>query len=163
MNPKQKRTLILAGIIGTLFACYEESEKTALHRLLHKRIGVGTRRMVKRYGSAVVVQVVHEEGNAIWKDSVDHFSEQKITIEASACVLALLNIDDKALGKHFGLSRAKMGLWAKPTRRADAVELDKQSRAVAKYVELKINALYGIETEKKMSVMERIEMARMSA
>jgi len=163
LNNNQKRTLVLAGIIGTLFACYEEGEKTRLHKELHARIGTGVRKMVKKYSEEKVVQVVHMEGNAVWKDAVDHFAEEKITIEASSCVLSLWAKDEKALAKHFGMSKSKLGDWARPGTREDAVALEQASLAVATYVWEKISALYDIELEKQMSVMERIEMARISA
>lgn len=163
MTTKQKRTLVLAGIIGTLFACYDEDEKTRLHKELHQRIGVNTRKWVKKYGQEAVVQVVHDEGNVIWGNAVDHFAEQKITIEASSCVLALWNRDEKMLSKYFGLSAAKLGKWAKPSRRSDAADLDSNSRHVAKYVFDAVSELYGIEVVEDLSVMERISLARKSA
>ena len=162
MTEKQKRTLILASIIGTLFSCYDDDEKTRLHLELHKRIGVGVRKWVKQYGEDTVTQVAHVDGAGIWKDAVDHFADKKITIEASACVLSLWNLDEKSLAKHFGLGAGKLGKWAKPSRREDRVELEKASREVAKYVYAKINDLYGIKEEKKMSVLEMIAAARKS-
>ena len=156
MNANQKRTLMLAGIIGTLFACYDEDEKTRLHKELHARIGKGVRKMVKRYGKQAVIDVSHTQGNVVWGDAVDHFAERKITIEASACILELWAKDEKALAKHFGLSSGKLEKWQVPTTREDAVYLEGCSREVANYVWSKINALYGIEESKKMSVLERI-------
>ena len=163
MTPKQKRTAVLAGIIGTLFACYDDDEQTRLHKELHSRIGVGTRKMVKQFGESEVVQVIHTEGNAIWKDAVGHFAEQEITIEASSCVLALCSLDEKALFKQFGMSKAKLSKWASPSRRSDAVELEKSSMEVARYVFAKVSELYGLEVVRKVSVLEQIALARMSA
>ncbi len=163
MTSKQKRTLVLAGIIGTLFACYEEEEKTRLHRELHARVGKGIRAMVKRYGEDAVNAVVGDDANTLWGACVDHFTEQKITIEASTCVLAMVNLDEKVLAKWYGLSKSKLGNWAKPCTREDAVVLERASVDVAKEVWKRINASYEIETVKQMSVMERIELARKSA
>jgi DNA-binding transcriptional ArsR family regulator len=69
-------------------------------------------------------------------------------------------MDEKNLSKHYGLSKAKLEKWAKPTKRHDAVELERQSREVAEYVGSKVNELYSIEVEKKISVLERIKMAK---
>jgi hypothetical protein len=160
MNQNHKRTMILAGIIGMLFACYDEKEKTRLHKELHEGVGRGIRKQVKLYSIKEVMEVTHKDGNDIWGKAVDHFLEREITIEASACVLALWNLDEKALAKHFGLSRSKIGQWAKPSKRADRRELEIASREVAKYVWGAINALYGIEEEKKMSVLERIRLMK---
>jgi hypothetical protein len=158
MTNKQKRTLIIASIIGTLLACYREDEKTKLHRVLHLRIGTGTGKFVKQHGKDIVEKVAYSEGNSLWREVVDYFADKERTIEASACVLQLWNKDEKQLGKYFGLSRAKIGRWASPTKRKDAVELERNSRDVADMVFDKINKLYGIEVEKKMGLMERIAL-----
>ena len=163
MTCEQKRTLILAGIIGTLFACYDEDEKTRLHRELHARVGKGIRAMVKRYGEDPVNAVVSDDANALWGECVDHFAEQKITIEASTCVHAMVLLDEKALAKGYGLSHGKMSKWGKPCTHEDAVVIERASMDVARDVWKRINALYEIKEEKKMSVMERIELARKSA
>jgi hypothetical protein len=81
MTPKQKRSLVMASIIGTLFGCYDDDERTRLHDELHSRIGKGIRKQVKLFGKECIVKVSHDEGNAIWKDSVDHFADKQITIE----------------------------------------------------------------------------------
>lgn len=160
MRSNQKRSLILAGIIGTLFATYEENEKTQLHKELHTRIGKGVRKQVKLFGKKKITQVAHNDGNTIWGSAVDHFAEQKITIEASSCILSMVNLDEKALSKHYGLSAGKLGKWAKPSRREDASELDKASREVARFVFDEINKLYNIKEDKKISVLERIRLAK---
>lgn len=160
MNKKHKRTLVLASIIGTLFGCYAEDEKTRLHKELHARIGKGMRKQVKMYSLQEVMKVTHDEGGMVWKDAVDHFAERKITIEASACVLSLWNLDERPLEKHFGLSSSKIGQWAVPSKREDRRELEQASREVAKYVWSRVNELYGIEEEKKMSVLERLKMMK---
>lgn len=160
MNTKQKRSLILASIIGTLFNCYDDDEKTKLHNELHSRIGKGIRKQVKLYGTKCITQVSHDEGQSIWKSAVDHFAEQKITIEASSCILSLVNLDEKSLSKHYGLSAGKLGQWAKPSRRNDRIELEKNSNAVAKFVFNAVNELYGIEEERKLSILERLNFMK---
>ena len=68
----------------------------------------------------------------------------------------MVNLDEKALAKGFGLSRAKMGRWARPCREENAVELEKNSFAVARYVVNKINSLYRIEdTRKRFTLPKR--------
>ena len=163
MTAEQKRSLILASIIGILFGCYREEEKTKLHKELHTRIGKGIRKQVKLFGEPSVTKVAHDEGQTIWRSAVDHFAEKKIIIEASSCVLAMWNLDEKALSKHYGLGAGKLGKWAKPSRRKDAAELEKSGNEVAKFVFDAVNELYGIEEEKKMSVLERIQMMKESA
>lgn len=160
MDVKQKRSLILASIIGTLLGCYEEEEKTKLHNELHARIGKNIRKKVKIFGEKLITKVAHDEGQMIWKKAVDHFAERKITIEASSCVLAIWNLDEKSLTKHYGLGAGKLGQWAKPSKRDDALELEKASNEVAKFVFNEVNKLYEIEVEEKMSVLERIAQAR---
>lgn len=160
MTPKQKRTLLLSGIIGTLFACYEEKEKTRLHKELHRRIGIGIRKMVKKYGEPAVTCVMQHEGNDLWKDTVDYFDEEGITIEASTLVLALHHLDEKALTKGYGLGRGKVGTWGKPNYGRNTLIEEKASNKVAKYVWSKVNELYGIEVEKTVSVLERIAQAK---
>jgi len=160
MTIKQKRSLILASIIGTLFACYDDKEKTKLHDELHARIGKGIRKQVKLYGEKRITQIAHDEGQVIWKSAVDHFAKDKITIEASSCILAIWNLDEKALSKHYGLGAGKLGDWARPSKRSDAVALEKASNAVARYVFDAINKLYGIEVEKRISVLKRIQIAK---
>lgn len=125
-----------------------------------KRIGKGVSKQVKLHGTDAVKIVAHNEGNKIWGAAVDHFTEQQITIEASSCVLAIWNLDEKALSKHYGLGAGKLGKWAKPSRREDAAELEKASREVARYVFNAVNKLYGIEVEEKLSVLERIALAK---
>lgn len=160
MDVKQKRTLILASIIGTLFGCYDDDEKTKLHKELHARIGKGIKSKVKVFGEKAITKVAHDEGQMIWKKAVDHFADGRITIEASSCILSIVNLDEKALAKHYGLGAGKLGKWAKPSRREDRVELEKASNEVAKFVFDAVNELYGIEVEKKMSVLERIAQSR---
>lgn len=160
MDIKQKRTLILASIIGTLLGCYDEREKTKLHKQLHARIGKGIRKKANQYSKKIVIDIAHDEGQVIWQKAVDHFKENEITIEASTCVLSIWNLDEKALTKHYGLGAGKLGEWAKPSKREDRVELEKASREVAKFVFNEVNKLYDIEVEEKMSVLERIEQAR---
>ena len=160
MTSEQKRSLILASIIGTIFASYRDDERTKLHDELHRRIGKGIRKQVKLYSETAVKVVAHEEGKDVWRSAVDHFAEREITIEASSCILAIWNLDEKALSKHYGLGAGKIGRWAKPSKRSDAAELDKASREVAKYVFNAVNELYGIEVEEKMSVMERIRLSK---
>ena len=41
MTNKQKRLLLLAGIIDTILASYEPHEKTRLHKELEFRVGKG--------------------------------------------------------------------------------------------------------------------------
>ena len=163
MTQKQKRTLILASIIGTLFACYDEDEKTNLHNELHSRIGKGIRKQAKLFGEAGVTQVAHKEGNAIWGSAVDHFRDEGISIEASSCVLAIVNLDEKALSKHYGLGAGKLGKWAKPSKRSDAAELEKSGNEVAKFVFDAVNELYSIQEQKKIIVLERIRMSKETA
>lgn len=163
LEAKQKRTMIFAGIIGTLFSCYDENEKTRLHHELHGRIGKGFRTKVRKHGKAYVTKVGHDDAGAVWKEAVDHFAARKITIEASACVLSLWNLDEKMLEKHFGMNAIKIGKWARPSRREDRVELEKASREVARYVFNAANKLYGIEEEKKMGVLERLKMMKETA
>lgn len=158
MNDKHKRSLVLASIIGTLLGTYDSDEKTKLHQTIHGRIGKGVRKFASQYGVNEVMRIAHEEGNTIWKDAVDHFAEREITIEASSCILALWNMDEKNLSKHFGLSKGKIGEWAKPSKRADRLALELASREVAKYVFAKTSEVYGIEVENKVSVLERIKL-----
>ncbi len=160
MTPKQKRTLILGSIIGTLFACYDDDEKTRLHNELHSRIGKGVRCQVRAFSQETVINVAHEEGGKIWADTVDHFADKHITIEASSCILALWNLDEKALTKHYGMSAKLLGTWARPSRREDAAELEKQSNNVARFVFNAVNDLYGIEEKQKLSAMDKIALAR---
>ncbi len=115
---------------------------------------------MKIFGEPAIIKIAHEEGGKIWSDTVDHFADKHITIEASSCILSMWNLDEKALTKHYGLSAVKLGKWAKPSRREDSSELEKQSNAVARFVFNSINELYGIEVEQKLSVMERISLAR---
>lgn len=161
MTPKQKRTLVISSIIGTLFACYDEKEKTKLHKELHNRIGKGIRAKVKQYGAEIIVEIAHRDGNGIWKQAVDHFAAHEITIEASSCILALVNLDERALSRDYGLSRAKLGQWGKPSRREDRVELEKASNEVAKFVYASINTLYNIEVAPTVSILERIRLINM--
>ena len=163
MTTKQKRSLILASIIGTLFSCYEEDEKTKLHDELHARIGKGIRKQVRLYGEHRITQIAHDEGQTIWRRAVDHFAEREITIEASSCILAIWNLDEKALSKHYGLGAGKLGKWARPSKRSDAAILEKSSNEVARFVFYAVNELYGIEEEKKISVLERIRLAKEAA
>ncbi|MDM5264772.1 hypothetical protein PF327_11255 [Sulfurovum sp. XTW-4] len=160
MTPNQKKSLILASIIGTLFATYDKKEQTRLHKEIHVRIGKGIRKQVDIHSKEEVIFVAHVQGNGIWKQAVDHFAERKITIEASSTVLALVNLDEKALSKHYGLGAGILAKWAKPCRRSDALELEKAGNEVAKYVFNAVNELYDIEVEEKMSVLERIAQAR---
>lgn len=163
MTPEQKRTLILASIIGTIFSNYEEDEKTKLHKEIHVRIGKGIRKQVKLHSKEEVVVVAHHEGNDIWRKAVDHFAERQVTIEASSCILSIVNLDEKALSKHYGLGAGALAKWAKPCRRSDALELEKAGNEVAKYIFDAVNELYGIEVEEKISVLERIRLAKESA
>lgn len=160
MTKEQKRSLILASIIGTLFACYADDEKTKLHDELHRRIGKGVRKQVRLFGEDAVKVVAHNEGNKIWGEAVEHFKERGITIEASSCVLALWNLDEKPLSKHYGLSAGKLGTWAKPSTRSDAAQLEKAGNELARYIYNTVNTLYGIETVQKLSVLERIKKAK---
>lgn len=160
MTVKQKRSLILASIIGTLFSCYEEDEKTKLHNELHTRIGKGIRKQVKLFGEPSVTKVAHDEGQTIWRSAVDHFAEKKIIIEASSCVLAIWNLDEKALSKHYGLGAGVLSRWAKPSRRKDAYELESAGNEVARYIFKKINELYEIREADRTPVLERIRLLR---
>lgn len=160
MTQKQKASLIYASIIGTLFATYDDEEKTRLHHKLHTRIGKGIRKHVKLFGEDAVRVVAHDHGNKIWGAAVDHFREKEITIEASSCILAMVHLDEKALSKHYGLSAGLLSRWAKPCKRSDARELEKAGNEVARYVFNAVSELYGIEVEKKMSVLERIKLAQ---
>lgn len=156
MNTNQKRTAVIASIIGTLLNCYEQKEQTALHRELHSRIGRGIRKQARKHSIAELMIVTYKDGSAIWEDAVGHFSEKEITIEASACVLSLWNMDEKRLTSDYGLSAKKIGEWAKPSKRENRRELELASREVAKYVWQAVNKLYGIEEEKKVSILERL-------
>jgi len=160
MKNTQKRTLILASIIGTLFGNYDEDEKTKLHKELHARIGKGIRKTASKYTRKIVEEVAHNDGNMIWKKAVDHFKKDKITIEASSCILAIWNLDEKALTKYYGLGAGKLGKWAKPSTRHDAVELEQNGNKVARFIFNEVNTLYSIEVEKKLSFMERLELSR---
>lgn len=163
MNPNQKRSLVLASIIGTLFACYDQDERTRLHEELHSRVSKGIRKQSKLFGSDVVTQVIHKTGEKIWRETVDHFTERKITIEASYTILSIVNMDEKALSKHYGLSAGKLGKWAKPTLRDDRLALEQTSKEVADHLYQKISKHYGIEVVQSESVLEKIAKARMSA
>lgn len=160
MNKNQKRSLVLASIIGTLFDTYEEENQTKLHKELHARVGKGIRKKASSYTKELVVEITHIDGKKIWDKAVDHFKKNGISIEASHCVLAICNLDEKALSKHYGLGKGVLEKWAKPCRREDAKELEQNSNEVAKFVFNEASEFYGIEIEKKMSVMERIEKAR---
>ncbi len=160
MTEKQKRSLSLALIIRTLFLTFEEDEKTRLHDELNARMSKALRKQVKLHSEEAVLVIAKKEAQDIWRKTVDHFAAKDVSIEAKSCVLAIWNLDENALSKHYGLSAGKIGKWAIPTRREDAAELDRSSRELAKYVFVAVNKLYGIEVEEKMSVMERIAQAR---
>lgn len=121
------------------------------------------RKQVKIHGEELVKKILHGDGDKIFSESVEYFKKEEIRIEVSNVVLAMVNMDEKALSKHYGLSKGILGTWATPTRRSDARELEKNGGIVARYLHAKICEEYNIEVEKKESVMNKIRWARVSA
>jgi len=96
-------------------------------------------------------------GDKIWSEAIDRF--QLTSIETSAFVLELSQVDEKLLAKNFGLGQGKIGAWAKPNRHKEAEVLESNSRDVVKFVVEKLNEVFEIE-EKTLSFRERLDAHR---
>lgn len=156
MTNNKSKTIILASVIGTLLDTYEANERTKLHEEIRGRIGRGMRSLSKGVDGMEALIKCIKDGHAVWENTIHYFAERNVTIEASALILSLWNMDDKQLGKLFNLNKGIVGKWAKPTRREDARELETTSREVGKYINTQINELYGIVVPEKKSILERL-------
>lgn len=111
------------------------------------------REQFKKYGKEALEAI--DAGDIAWSNAIDHF---KLTsIEASAFVLELSAIDEKTLAKSFYLSQNNLGKWAKANTRADAKELESNTREVVKFVVDELNKIFGIE-EVKLSFKEKLRL-----
>ena len=151
--------MILASVVNTLLRCYTNDERTKSHLILLKRVGVNIRKEIKKYGSESVKTIL-EDGDYIWKKTVDKFADEKIAIEASACILSVVGKDEKNLCKTYGLCKGILGKWAKPSKADNAYELEKNARLVADFVYEVTSEKYEIEVEKKETFGERLKRIR---
>jgi len=159
MRVEQKKTIIIARVIGSLLHSYEDKEKTAIHKKIEARVQKGFNGQIKKH-RVDKVKVAVDIGKELWFATIDHFSKEAYTIEASNMILRLLERDTKALGKQYGLNKGIMGKWAKPMKKSDAAEIEARTKEIVEYLMNLINERLGIVEEKKIGLMERIKASK---
>lgn len=156
MTSREKKSLVLAGIIGSLMGTYDDNEKTKLHKKIQLKIRKSINLSHKKYRQESINTVML--GDKIWKKTVDHFAGKETTIEASNLVVRLV-IKDENLAK-YGFSRKTLEKWAKPCYRADAKELELATAEVVKFIISECNTVFGIEEVKVMPLGDRLAKMR---
>ena len=160
MTNQNKKTVILARVISSMFNSYKDDEKTRVHKEIQVKIQRGYAKSLKKYGVIDVKETI-ELGKQVWYDTIDNFQgEENITIEASSLILNLVAEDEKALGKNYSLNKGILERWATSTRREDALEIEESTRVITSYLINLINFALGIESKKKPSVLAAIRWSK---
>lgn len=158
MTAKNKRAMVIANMIGMLFNMYEKHERTKYLELLKIKLRKGLRKQFKiniDSGKKDQVEEVLEAGNKVWQEAIDEFN--LTYLEASAFVLGLSLIDPNTLAKKYNISQGALAAWAKPSKSDNARELEYNTSKVVKFIENRLNDMFGIE-EKKLSFKERLAL-----
>jgi hypothetical protein len=162
LSKERKRTITIAGVIVSLMRCFRDDEKTRLHKKIEIDIKKSFGRLVSIYGREEMLSIGSENSVLVWGKAMVKYPDEGLLFEASSMVLHLWNLDEKNLAKQFLLSKGKVGRWATPSSRVGHLDAELNSREIAKFVMEKINELYDIEEEKKLSVLERIELTKIN-
>jgi len=160
MTEKNRRTLIFASICGTMLATYSKQEKSRLHQELELRVAKGIRKIVKKEQTVGFATI--SLADRLWKELVDKFAKENLTIDASVFILELASKDEKNLAKQFGMGTGILGRWSTLQDRQDALKLEQDTRTVVNYLLQITNKALEIE-EKNLSFAERLAQAKATA
>jgi hypothetical protein len=118
-----ERTIIVINIIGVILDEYSDDESTSPIKTLKEkcikfsRKQSGTEeRFVSRSSLMKRVVIVNSKrhnryvntsmiGDKIWRDAIDHFSKQKLKIDAVTLIEAIYLFHEKIIGKHTTIKR----------------------------------------------------------
>ena len=147
MTNKQKKTLMLAGLILRFFETHKQNEQTKLHKILYAKMVKNARKQVARHGIKEVESVLVGDVEEVFNKVLEQTEKDCLTIEAGTAILYLYAIDEKGLSAHYGLSKGNIGKFCRPTRRDDRHDLENDSRTAVKMFKKEIFARYDIVEE----------------